>query len=350
MSKDYYNILGVEKNSTEDQIKKAYRKKAMEFHPDKNPNNEEAERKFKEAAEAYETLGNVDKRSSYDRYGSDGNPFGNPFGKHGHGYSDDIFSQFGDIFGNRNTNTRRRQSRGSDLRMKVVLDIQDILKGSTKKLKYKRNVKCDNCDGKGGTNIKDCIPCKGMGSRVVLQNTIFGQIETQITCVDCNGSGSQIKDKCNFCFGEGTILKDEVIDVQIPKGVSSGMQLTMETFGNHIRNGFPGDLQIIVEEKIDFSYKREGNNIIVEKDISVIDAIIGSKIEVDTPHGILKVNVEPGTQPGSNIKLSGKGIPDISYGLGDLYIVLSIKIPNRIELDEKFILEKLKESNNFKVK
>jgi molecular chaperone DnaJ len=350
---DYYNILGVDRNATEEQIKKAYRKKAMEFHPDKNQGDPNAETKFKEAAEAYETLSDSNKRSNYDRFGSGGNPFGggggNPFG--GHGFNmDDIFSQFGDIFGNRGGGRQqRRQSKGSDLRMKVVLNIDEILKGAVKKLKYKRNVKCKPCDGKGGTDVVDCLVCNGQGQRIVVQNTPFGQMRTQSTCPDCQGSGKQIKHKCSSCKGDGTTLEEQVVDVEIPAGVSNGMQLSMQGFGNDIRDGVPGDLYIIVEEAQDFSFKREVNNIIVEKTISIIDAICGAHIKVSTPHGETPIYIEPGTEHGSNIRIGGKGIPDINYGMGDLYIRISIKIPKNIELDEKFVLEKLKDSRNFKV-
>jgi molecular chaperone DnaJ len=350
---DYYNILGVDRNATEEQIKKAYRKKAMEFHPDKNQGDPNAETKFKEAAEAYETLSDSNKRSNYDRFGSGGNPFGggggNPFG--GHGFNmDDIFSQFGDIFGNRGGGRQqRRQSKGSDLRMKVVLNIDEILKGAVKKLKYKRHTKCDPCGGKGGSDVRECLTCKGTGHRIVVQNTPFGQMRTETTCPDCRGTGKIIKNPCGHCHGEGTQLKEQVVDVEIPAGVSNGMQLSMQGFGNDIRDGVPGDLYIIVEEAQDFSFKREVNNIIVEKTISVIDAICGAHIKVSTPHGEIPVYIEPGTEHGSSIRIGGKGIPDINYGMGDLYIRISIKIPKNIELDEKFVLEKLKDSRNFKV-
>lgn len=353
MSKDYYNILGVNKGASDDEIKKAYRKKAMQFHPDKNPNNPEAESKFKEAAEAYDVLGDSQKRSNYDRFGTaDGNPFGggggNPFG--GHGFSmDDIFSQFGDFFGGGFGNNRQRQKKGGDLRLKVSLSIDEIIKGCKKKLKYKRQASCNSCNGKGGTDIKTCLPCNGTGRRVVVQNTPFGQMRQETGCPDCNGSGSKISNICGNCHGEGTTTKEEIIDVDIPIGVSSGMILNMKGYGNSIRNGVSGDLQIIIDEIKEFYFQREGNNLIVEKEVSVLDAIMGSNLKVKTPHGDIPISIQPGTQHGSSMRVTGKGIQDINLGLGDLIIKISVKIPKDITLDEKYILEKLKGSKNFEV-
>jgi molecular chaperone DnaJ len=351
MSKDYYNILGVDKGASDDEIKKAYRKKAMELHPDKNPDNPGAEAKFKEAAEAYDTLSNPDKKSSYDRYGSSGNPFGgggNPFGQQGHGFNmDDIFSQFGDIFGQRYNRQQPRQSKGSDLRIKVSLTIEEILKGATKKLKYRRQDTCNTCNGMGGTEVKDCLPCNGLGQRTVIQNTPFGQIRSATSCPDCQGSGKQIKNKCGACHGDGTVSREQVVDVEVPAGVSSDMQLSMNGFGNCIRNGVPGNLQIIIEEIREPYFTRERNNIVVEKNISVLDAILGANVKVKTPHGELSITIEPGTEHGKVYRITGKGIPDVSYGLGDLYIKISVKIPKNIDLDERYILEKLKNSKSF---
>jgi molecular chaperone DnaJ len=350
MSKDYYKILGVEKDATPDEIKKAYRKMAMKYHPDKNDGSVDSESKFKEAAEAYDVLSTPDKKSNYDRFGST-NGGGNPFG--GGGFNmEDIFSNFGDIFGgafNQRYGGQKPQSRGSNLRIKVTLNIDEILKGTSKKLKYKRQDKCTTCSGKGGTDVRSCIPCNGTGQRTVVQNTPFGQIRQATSCPDCAGSGQHVHNKCNDCKGDGTVVKEQTVDVEIPAGVSNGMQLSMTGFGNHIRNGQPGDLHIIVEEERDFSFKRENNNIIVEKTISVIDAIIGSNVKVKTPHGEMTVAIEPGTEHGKVIRMSGKGIPDIQYGMGDLYIKISVKIPKKIELDEKLTLEKLKKSKNFEV-
>lgn len=350
MSKDYYKILGLDKSASEDDIKKAYRKMAMKYHPDKNPNNPDAESKFKEAAEAYDVLSTPDKKSNYDRFGS-ANSSSNPFG--GGGFNmEDIFSNFGDIFGNsfnQRYGGQRPQSKGSNLRIKVSLTIDEILKGTSKKLKYKRQDKCNTCSGKGGTDVRSCIPCNGTGQRMVIQNTPFGQMRQASTCPDCGGSGQQVHIKCKDCKGDGTILKEQTIDVDIPAGVSSGMQLSMSGYGNHIRNGLAGDLHIIVEEIRDYSFQREGNNIIVEKTISVIDAIIGANLRVKTPHGEVPITIEPGTEHGKVIRISGRGIPDIQLGMGDLFIKILIKIPKKIELDEQHTLEKLRNSKNFKI-
>jgi molecular chaperone DnaJ len=357
MSKDYYKILGVNKDASDDELKKAYRKKAMEFHPDKNPDNPQAEAKFKEAAEAYDVLGNSEKRSNYDRFGTaDGNPFGggggNPFGGFGHGFSmDDIFSQFGDIFGQNRGGGRwsQKKRKGGDLRLKVSLTIQEIIKGVTKKLKYKRQDSCKSCSGKGGTDIRDCIPCSGTGRRVVVQNTPFGQIRQEHGCPDCGASGKIVVSPCKTCRGEGTVPKEEIVNIDIPAGVSSGMVLSMQGYGNHTKDGIPGDLQILVEELREFYFKREGNNILIEKEVSVIDAIIGAELNVNTPHGDVSITIQPGTEHGQQLRVIGKGVPDLNLGLGDLIVKISLKIPKNVTQEERLVLEKLKESNNFVV-
>lgn len=348
MSKDYYKILGVDRGASEDEIKKAYRKMAMQYHPDKNPDNPEAESKFKEAAEAYDILSTPDKKSNYDRYGSAGGPggFGGGFGGFG---MDDIFSQFGDIFGQFNGRYRQqqRQERGSDLRIKVSLTIDEVLKGSNKKLKFKRSCKCEKCNGAGGTDSRNCLPCNGTGHRTVVQNTPFGQIRQSTTCPDCSGSGRQVANKCTVCYGDGTILKEEVVSVDIPAGVSTGMNLNMKGYGNESRSGHSGNLVIQIEEIIENYFRRENNNIIIDKTISVIDAIIGGNVKVKTPHGEISIAITPGTQHGDTLRVRGRGVPDYNLGLGDLLVNISIKIPKTIDLDEKFTLEKLKNSKNF---
>lgn len=350
MAKDYYNILGVDKGATDDQIKKAYRKLAMKWHPDKN-SEPEAESKFKEISEAYEVLSDPSKKSNYDNYGTaDGNPFGG-FGNGGfggHGFNmEDLFSQFGDIFGGGRRSQKRRK--GGDLRLKVSLTLNEIIKGCTKKLKYKRQDTCQSCSGKGGTDVRDCLPCNGSGRRVVVQNTPFGQMRQETGCPDCNGSGKNVINKCGVCHGSGTTSKDEIVDVDIPKGVSSNMMFTMQGYGNHTRDGVPGDLQIVIDEIKEPGIIRDNNNLIIEREVSVIDAIIGKNISVKTPHGDIPVTIEPGTDHGKQFRVRGKGVPDMNYGLGDLIVVVKIKIPKSISLDEKYILEKLKDSKNFTV-
>jgi molecular chaperone DnaJ len=353
MSKDYYKILGVEKGSSDDEIKKAYRKAAMKWHPDKNPNNPDAEAKFKEAAEAYDILSNPEKKSNYDRFGSADSPFGgggNPFGQnYGHGFNmDDIFSQFGDIFGNfGNRRSQPQRQKGSDLRLRVTLTISEILNGVVKKIKYKRQDKCNPCDGKGGTDVRECLSCRGSGRRVVLQNTPFGQIRQEMTCPDCSGNGKRIVNTCHYCSGRGTQTTEQVVDVEIPKGVGNGMQLTMLGFGNHIRDGIPGDLIIVVEEIKENYFQRDGNNILVEKEISVLDAILGANIKVRTPHGEVPITIEPGTEHGKRVRIHRKGIPDVNLGMGDLIINISVRIPKNISPNERDVLENLKTSKNF---
>ena len=353
MSKDYYKILGVERNASEDQIKKAYRKLAMQYHPDKNPDNEEAEEKFKEAAEAYDVLSTPDKKKNYDTFGTaDGSGFNQNGRQYGHGFNmDDIFSQFGDIFGGafNNRYQRPQQQRGSDLRVKVQLTLDDILNGVKKKLKFKRNAKCGTCNGSGGSDVKDCLACSGTGQRTVVQNTPFGQIRQSAPCNNCQASGKVIHNKCGTCKGEGTEIREEVVDIEIPAGVTNGMYLTMAQYGNFARGGVYGDLQILIEEIPDPIWKREGNNLKTEITISVLDAILGRKMDVLTPRGKQSVSIEPGTESGKILRYAHKGIPDINYGLGDLYIVLRVSIPKKINPEEKVILEKLRGSKNFNV-
>ena len=351
MAKDLYNVLGVDKSASEDDIKKAYRKMAMKYHPDRNPDNPEAETRFKEAAEAYDVLSSPDKKSNYDRFGSaeGGNTFGG-FGGQGHGFNmDDIFSQFGDIFGNRGQRQQQRQQRGSDLRIKVSLTIEEIITGTTKKLKYKRQETCQPCDGKGGSDIRQCIPCSGSGQRTVVQNTPFGQIRNTTSCPDCSGSGKQVTNKCVVCHGLGTTTKEQTVDVEIPKGVGNGMQLNMSGFGNMIRDGVSGDLHIVIDEIRSPLFRREGGNLIVDKEVSILDAIMGSNIKLNTPHGDVVITITPGTEHGSIIRIGGKGVPDIHQGMGNLVVIIKVNIPKNINLDEKAILEKLKNSPRFNV-
>jgi molecular chaperone DnaJ len=353
MNKDYYNILGVDKSASEDEIKKAYRKLAMKYHPDKNNGDKASEEKFKEAAEAYDILSTPDKKKNYDTTGS---PNASPFGgggqhQYGHGFNmEDIFSQFGDIFGGSfNNKYGKKQQRGSDLRIKVQLNLEEILKGAKKKLKFKRSDMCGGCQGKGGTDIKDCLACNGTGQRVIVQDTPFGQVRQASSCGNCAGSGKTIHNKCRSCNGDGTQSKEELIDVEIPAGVCSGMQLTMANHGNYTRNGINGDLQILVEEIPDPIWRRESNHLKGEVSISVLDAILGKHMDILTPHGKIQVHVEEGTESGKILRFAHKGIPDINHGQGDLFIIINVKIPKKINPEEKSILEKLRSSRNFNV-
>ena len=348
MAQDLYNVLGVDKNASEDDIKKAYRKMAMKYHPDRN-HDPEAEANFKKAAEAYDVLSDNDKKSNYDRFGSveGGNPFA--FGGQGFGFDyNDIFSQFGNMFGG-DQRQQQRQQRGSDLRIKVSLTIEEIITGTTKKLKYKRQETCEPCNGKGGSDVRQCIPCSGSGQRTVVQNTPFGQIRNSTSCPDCSGSGKQVANKCVVCHGLGTTSKEQTVDVEIPKGVGNGMQLNMARFGNMARDGVSGDLHILIDEIRNPLFRREGGNLIIDKEISILDAIMGSNIKLNTPHGDVVIAITPGTEHGSIIRIGGKGIPDIHQGMGNLVVIIKVNIPKHINLDEKAILEKLKNSPRFNV-
>lgn len=350
MSKEFYKILDIDENATISDIKKAYRNKAKEFHPDKNGGNPEAEAKFKKVAEAYETLGDPDKRKDYDRGGYNSN-YGSYNNESYGGFSydfdmGDIFSQFGDIFGNRKQ--EKRKPEGSDLRIKVVLTIEDILNGTKKTLKYKRKKKCKPCDGKGGDNVHSCKRCNGTGSRKTNRSTPFGNFESTTTCNDCNGIGEIVKNKCNDCKGSGTQIEDETVEIDIPAGLSEGTQMSMKGYGNNILNGDPGNLIIVIEEKREDYFIREHQHIIITKDISVIDSILGKVYNIKTPRGYELIEVHPGQQHMSNIELRGKGIPDINRGLGNLYIRINVVIPKKLNKEEREILERLRNSENFK--
>lgn len=354
MKKDYYEVLGVDKNANQDEIKKAYRKMAVKYHPDKNPGDSEAEDKFKKAAEAYDTLRDEQKRSNYDRFGSADGASGFGGGQsssQGFGFDmNDIFSQFGDIFGSGfggQGNRGTPKPKGSNLRMNVELNIQDILNGVTKTIKYKRNKPCKKCDGKGGTDIVECKSCNGKGTRVMVQNTPFGQMRQEVVCNDCSGLGSKPKNVCNSCNGKGTQLETETLDVEIPKGVTSGMKIGMKGYGNYAKSGIAGDLHIFIKEKEEDYFKRENNNILIDKEINVIDAILGNTLKVKTPKGDINLEVKPGTQDGHTSRFIGKGIPDINYGLGNMYVKIKIKIPSELTKSEKELVEKLKGSDNF---
>lgn len=368
--RDYYEVLGVSKTATQDEIKKAYRKKAIEFHPDKNPGDKEAEEKFKEAAEAYDVLSNEEKKSRYDQFGhaglggaaGNGGPFG---GFSAGGMSmEDIFSAFGDVFGGgfggfggfsssgRSAGVRRH--RGSDLRMKVKLNLKEISTGVEKKFKIKKYVSCTHCSGSGVEGGKGeaetCTTCNGSGSVIRNQQTILGTMQTRTTCPTCSGEGKIIKNKCKHCGGEGIEYGEELITVDIPAGVSDGMQVNMRGKGHAgKRNGYNGDLLILIEEEKHPELIRDGNDVIYNLLIDFPTAAIGGMAEIPTIDGKVKVKVDSGTQPGKILRLRGKGLPDVNgYGSGDLLVNVSVYVPETLNKEEKSTLEKLQSSENFK--
>lgn len=363
MSKrDYYDILGVSRNADQAEIKSAYRKLAIKYHPDKNPNNTEAEEKFKEAAEAYEILSNPEKKQRYDQFGHAG-ASGGGFGGGGMNM-EDIFSQFGDIFGGGGSPFEsffggggqrggRRVAKGSNLRIKVKLTLQEIAKGSEKKIKVNKQIVCKTCDGSGAkdkSSFHTCRTCGGTGSVRRVTNTILGQMQTTSTCPTCNGEGVEISAKCSTCHGDGLVRGEETISINIPAGVSEGMQLSMSGKGNAApRGGVPGDLIILIEELPHETLKRDGTNVIYDLYVNFVDATLGTSVEVPTIDGKAKIKIEPGTQGGKILRLKGKGIPEVnSYHKGDQLVYVNVWTPKALSSEEKELLERLRPSPNFK--
>ena len=363
--RDYYEVLGVERNADADTIKKAYRKAAIKYHPDKNPGDKEAEEKFKEAAEAYDVLSNDDKRARYDRFGHagmSGAAGGGGFsGFSGGGFSmEDIFEQFGDIFGGfgggfggGRSSRGRAQQRGSDIRITVKLNLQEIAEGVTKKLKINKTVACEQCGGSGAkdsSSYATCSQCNGSGYIISVQNSFFGRMQTQSVCPTCGGQGRIIKEKCSKCNGEGTERGQEIIEVKIPAGVGDGMVLTVRGKGNAARNGgVSGDLLVVIEEEHNPLLIRDGNDLIHNMNITVTTAILGGEVEVPTIDGKARIKIAPGTHAGKVLRLRGKGLPDVNgYGRGDIMVVVDITIPDELTKEERNLVEKLAEQPNFK--
>jgi molecular chaperone DnaJ len=368
MSKrDYYEVLGVSKGAPADEIKKAYRKVAMQFHPDRNPGDKGAEEKFKEAAEAYEVLSDADKRAQYDRYGHAGLS-NNGRGSAGANMNmDDIFSQFGDIFGddifgsffggNRRGggNSRSRGVRGSNLRVKIKLNYEEIAKGVTKNIKVKKYVSCTTCSSSGAkdrNSIQTCSTCGGSGQVRRVSNTFLGQMQTVTTCPTCNGEGSIVTAKCPACKGEGRVYGEETVAIDIPAGVQEGMQLSVGGRGNAgERGGASGDLIILIEEEQHPELHRDGLNVAFELHISFMEAVFGLQAEVPTIDGKAKIKIPPGTQSGKIFRLKGKGFPGVnSYEKGDQLIHVNVWTPQHVTPEEKDLLEKLNDSPNFQPK
>jgi molecular chaperone DnaJ len=358
--RDYYEVLGLTKEATKEEIKKAYRKQALKYHPDKNPGDKKSEDNFKEAAEAYEVLSNEEKKARYDRYGHAG------MGNNGGGFSgqgmtvDDIFSSFGDIFGDAFggfggfSGARRghRVNKGSNLRVKVKLNLQEIAAGAEKKIKVTKYDTCDTCGGTGAaspSNISTCSTCHGSGHVTRLTNTMLGQMQTTSVCPSCGGDGKTITKKCTVCYGEGVVQKEDVIKINIPAGVGKGMQMTVSGKGNAPRRGGEnGDLLVVIDEEEHPELIREGNDLIYNLFISIPDAVLGTHVEVPTVDNNVKIKIEPGTQPGKILRLRGKGLPEVNgYGRGDLLVNVNVWIPKAVNKEEQKIFEKFKDSDSF---
>ncbi len=366
--RDFYEILGVAKSATTDEIKKAYRKVAMQFHPDRNPGDKAAEEKFKEAAEAYEILSDADKKAQYDRYGHAGvSGQGRSGGHPGGGMNmDDIFSQFGDVFGEDlfgnlfgggqrggRSQQRSRGVRGSNLRVKLKLTYEEIAKGVTKNIKVKKHVACTTCSGSGAKDkgsVQNCNTCGGSGQVRRVQNTFLGQMQTVTTCPTCNGEGTTVTAKCGNCKGEGRVYGEETVSIDIPAGVQEGMQMNVTGKGNAgERGGMAGDLIILIEEEPHKELHREGLNVAYELHISFTDAVAGTQVEVPTIDGRAKIKIPAGTQSGKIFRLKGKGFPAVnSYEKGDQLIQVNIWTPQHLSSEEKAMLDKLSHSPNFK--
>jgi molecular chaperone DnaJ len=362
--RDYYEILGVSKGASKDEIKKAYRKQAIKYHPDKNPGDKQAEENFKEAAEAYEVLSDDNKRSRYDQYGHAGvgGAAGGGFG--GGGMTmDDIFSHFGDIFGGHfgggfsgfggGGRRQQRVNKGSNLRVKVKLTLKEVAEGVEKKIKVKKYVSCSACGGNGaaqGSGHSDCSTCRGSGQVTRVTNTILGQMQSTSTCPTCHGEGKIITSKCTKCYGEGIVEDSEVISINIPAGVAEGMQLSVSGKGNAARRGgINGDLLVYITEKPHPELVRDENDLHYNLYISFPEAALGTPVEIPTVDGKVKVKIEAGTQPGKVLRLRGKGIPDVNgYGRGDLLVNINVWVPKNLSKEEKKNLERMQESVNFK--
>ena len=360
MSKrDYYEILEVPKDADEGTIKKSYRKIAMKFHPDRNPDNKDAEEKFKEAAEAYEVLSDPDKRARYDRFGHAGMQGQQGYHSAESMNMEDIFSQFGDVFGDspfesffgNRSGQRAQGQKGSNLRIKFSLTLEEVEAGVKKTIKVKKRKTCSSCKGSGAKDgaVKNCQTCGGSGFVRQIRSTFLGQMQTTAQCPNCHGTGSIVVEPCTKCRGEGRTIEDETLDIDIPAGVEDGMQLTMRGRGNAgIKGGPAGDLLISIEVKPHADLKRDGNNLIYELYLSFPDAAIGCSAEVPTLSGPVKIKIPAGTPSGKIFRLNGKGLPSVqAYGRGDELIYVNIWTPKKLSDEEKRILEKLNASPNF---
>lgn len=367
--RDYYEVLGIDKNASEDEIKKAYRKLAIKYHPDRNPDSKEAEEKFKEAAEAYDVLHDPQKRQQYDQFGFNA-PGAGGFGGFGEtgGFSmDDIFSMFGDVFGGHGGfggfsgfggegSRQRPQYRGSDLRLKVKLSLQEIATGVTKKFKVKKDVTCTHCHGSGaenGSKSETCPTCHGSGVVVKTVRTMLGMMQTQTECPTCHGEGSVIKDKCHECHGTGVVKGEEIVEIKIPAGVAEGMVVNVPGKGNAgQRNGISGNIQVYIEEEENDTFIRDGQDIVYNLLLDFPTAALGGEVEIPTLEGTrVRIKIDAGTQPGKTLRLRGKGLPAVQgygSGKGDLVVHISVFVPKTLNREEKNMLESLRNNDNFK--
>ncbi len=363
--RDYYEVLGVGKNATEDELKKAYRKIAIKYHPDRNPGDKEADEKFKEAAGAYEGLHDPQKRQQYDQFGFNA-PGGGFEGFSGGMDMNDIFSMFGDLFEegfggfggfgrSRGRGARHAQHQGSDLRLRVRLSLQEIATGVTKKFKVKKDIQCTSCHGSGaapGSHAETCPTCHGSGITMRTVKTIMGIMQTQTTCQTCNGEGTVIKNKCPHCHGEGVVKGEEVVEINIPAGVANGMIVNVPGKGNAgKRNGMTGNIHVLIEEEPEETFIRDGNNLIYNLLLDVPTATLGGQAEIPTvDKKKVTIKIEPGTQPGTALRLRGKGLPEVQgygRGNGDLIVNISVYIPKALNREEKELMTKLKGKENF---
>ena len=364
--RDYYEVLGVDKSASADEIKKAYRKLAVKYHPDKNPGDKEAEERFKEAAEAYSVLSDADKKAKYDQFGHAGVDGSAPDFSGGFGNLNDIlndlfgggfggFGGFGGGFGgSRGGQRQQKVYRGRDIRVRVKLTLEEIAKGVEKEISIERSVPCKDCGGKGAKNasdIKTCSACNGTGQVQRVVNTFLGQTVTYSTCQQCGGEGKVISNPCRSCGGTGLVRKRETIKVKIPAGVEAGMQMNISGEGHAAKNnGVNGDLLVVIEEQEHPNLKREGNNLYCTKIVSLPDAILGGEVEVPGIDGSYKIKVEPGTQSGTVVRLRGRGLPTVNGygGTGDLYVKIAVWIPKKLEKDDKAVIESLRNKESFK--
>lgn len=365
--RDYYEVLDVGKTASDDEIKKAYRKIAIKYHPDRNPGNKEAEEKFKEAAEAYDVLRDPQKRQQYDQFGFDGSQGG--FGGFGGGAGmdmNDIFSMFGDIFGGHagfgggfggfgGGGSQTRVHQGKDLRVRVKLTLQEAATGVTKKFKIRKDVTCPSCHGTGcenGAKPETCTQCHGSGVVLKTVRSVFGMMQTQQPCPTCQGEGTIIKNKCKECGGDGIVKGEEVVEVNIPAGVDDGMVVTIEGKGSQGKhNGLYGDLQVLISVDKSEEFERRGNDLYYNLVLDFATATLGGEVEVPTLEGNTKIKIEPGTQPGKQICLRGKGMPAVrgyGYGKGDIIVNITVFVPKSLSKEEKELVVKFRECDNFK--